>query len=106
MCHVLSELEIQSCIKDNRFMHISVALLYGWKGYSDYTEDELIREIQDSFTEPKEIKKLLIVHNERVTRERAELYASIKRRKKESLGLKIYKKIKLQVTGNRDENVF
>ena len=100
MSYALLEKQIQDCIKDNSFLEISCALLYGWKAYAAYTEKEFMRDINDNFTKPEEIKQILMVGNERRRREHDEFQSSILRRKKENVVMRIYNKIKSTMAGS------
>lgn len=63
---VLLERKLHLWIIKNNFENLGMELLYGWKGYLNYSDDELIQEVQKYFSEPKEIKELLRVQNKRL----------------------------------------
>ncbi len=63
---VLIEKRLHSLILDNNYEDLGISLLYGWKGYLAYSDDELIDEIEETFTDPAEIKQLLRVQDKRL----------------------------------------
>lgn len=86
---VLIEKKLHFWILDSNYEDLGMNLVYGWKGYQSYSDDELITETQESFSYPHEIKELLAiqdmrlkVYNARNKREGLELLKEINKEQK------------------------
>lgn len=82
---VLIENKLNYWINGKAYEDLGIELVYGWKGYQVYSDEELIDEIGECFVDPNKIKKLLTVQKKRLKLENAEM-------KKE--GLRLLKEIK------------
>lgn len=86
---VLIEKKLHFWILDSNYEDLGTNLVYGWKGYQSYSDDELITEVQESFSFPHEIRELLAiqdmrlkVYNARNKREGRELLKEINEEQK------------------------
>lgn len=63
---VLIEYKLNCWIKKKNYEGLGMALVYDWKGYQAYSDEELINEIGECFVNPNEIKNLLSIQKERL----------------------------------------